>query len=387
MRAVRLKYLANCAAFVLALAALSLSGFGQEAGALPDGGQAEAPAAVEVCFVLDTTGSMGGLIAGAKAKIWSIANQLISADPPPRLRIGLIGFRDRGDEYVTKVFDLSEDIDAIYAHLQGFKAAGGGDAPESVNRALHEAVMQMGWSQGRDVLKVVFLVGDSPPHMDYQDDVKYQAICQGAVERDLIINTIQCGGNRRTARVWQEIARLAEGRYAAIGQTGDMKVLSTPMDDRLAELNAELGETIVPYGAAFERRAVRRKQATAEAAAASAVADRLAYNAVTGKVVQGGGDLLDAIREGATSVEALAPHELPEEMSGMSLREQEEYVRQVGERRDRLQAEAKELMKQRRAHIEVEEQRRAKEGGSASFDDEVSEMVREQGKRKGIQYK
>lgn len=32
--------------------------------------------AVEVVFVLDTTGSMGGLIAAAKEKIWSIANTL-----------------------------------------------------------------------------------------------------------------------------------------------------------------------------------------------------------------------------------------------------------------------------------------------------------------------
>ena len=37
---------------------------------------------IEVCFVLDTTGSMGGLIEGAKQKIWSIANEMISAHQP-----------------------------------------------------------------------------------------------------------------------------------------------------------------------------------------------------------------------------------------------------------------------------------------------------------------
>jgi len=40
--------------------------------------------------VLDTTGSMTGLIEGAKAKIWSIANQLIAARPTPRLKLALI---------------------------------------------------------------------------------------------------------------------------------------------------------------------------------------------------------------------------------------------------------------------------------------------------------
>jgi hypothetical protein len=32
---------------------------------------------IEVAFVLDTTGSMGDLIAGAKQKIWSIANTIV----------------------------------------------------------------------------------------------------------------------------------------------------------------------------------------------------------------------------------------------------------------------------------------------------------------------
>ncbi len=97
---------------------------------------------IEVCFVLDTTGSMGGLIEGAKLKIWSIANQMVAAKPTPNLKIALIGYRDRGDEYVTRLYGLSEDIDAVYANLQKFQAGGGGDTPESVNQALHEASAQ-----------------------------------------------------------------------------------------------------------------------------------------------------------------------------------------------------------------------------------------------------
>src|SRR2546422_8267436 len=77
---------------------------------------------IEVCFVLDTTGSMGGLIEGAKQKIWSIANEMISAQPTPELKLGLIGYRDRGDEYVVKSFSLTDDIDAIYGHLREFQA-------------------------------------------------------------------------------------------------------------------------------------------------------------------------------------------------------------------------------------------------------------------------
>ena len=128
---------------------------------------------IEVCFVLDTTGSMGALIEGAKQKIWSIANEMISAQPTPELKLGLIGFRDRGDDYVVKSFGLTDDIDAIYGHLREFQAGGGGDSPESVNEALAEAIHKMPWSSDNKVLKIIFLVGDAPPHMDYPNGPKY----------------------------------------------------------------------------------------------------------------------------------------------------------------------------------------------------------------------
>src|SRR5262245_6521271 len=57
---------------------------------------------IEVAFVLDTTGSMAGLIDGAKRKIWQIANQLADGKPAPDIQMALIAYRDRGDYYVTR---------------------------------------------------------------------------------------------------------------------------------------------------------------------------------------------------------------------------------------------------------------------------------------------
>ena len=102
---------------------------------------------LEVVFVLDTTGSMGGLIQAAKEKIWSIATTMASAQPAPEIRMGLVAYRDRGDAYVTRRVDLSEDLDSMYAALIDFQAAGGGDGPESVNQALHEAPGLLGAGQ------------------------------------------------------------------------------------------------------------------------------------------------------------------------------------------------------------------------------------------------
>lgn len=341
---------------------------------------------IDVVFVLDTTGSMGGLIEGAKAKIWSIANQMISAKPTPRLRVGLVGYRDRGDEYVTKRFDLSDDIDAIYGHLQGFQAGGGGDTPESVNQALHEAVHEMSWTPGRDALKIVFLVGDAPPHMDYPDDVKYPVTLQAAVKKDLIVNTVQCGSMSSTAPVWKEIASLAEGKYVAIGQTGDMQVVETPMDAELARLNREIGTTIVAYGSERERGAVMAKQAVAEAAAPAAAADRLAFNAATSKVVQGGGDLVDDLKEGRAKLSDLKVDELPAELSGKTPEQQKAYLARQEEKRKKLQAQVAGLVKERQAYLDAEAKKAAAAGKGSAFDVEVAGMLKEQAKRKNIAF-
>ena len=59
---------------------------------------APAGKSIEVCFVLDTTGSMGGLIDGAKRKIWSIANSIVAAEKGAHVRFALVPYRDRGDE-------------------------------------------------------------------------------------------------------------------------------------------------------------------------------------------------------------------------------------------------------------------------------------------------
>src|SRR5262245_46261232 len=242
---------------------------------------------IEVCFVLDTTGSMGGLIEGAKQKIWSIANEIISAKPTPNVKFGLIGYRDRGDEYVTRLTPLTDDIDAIYADLRKFQAAGGGDTPESVSQALDEAVRKISWSTDRSVLKIIYLVGDAPPHTDYADGPDYREVCTVAAKRDLIVNTVQCGRDSETQKVWTEIARKAEGQYVALAQTGNMIAVTTPYDKPLAELNVAIGKTIVAYGAPAARAETRAKQEVVELSAFSVAADRLSYNRKSGKVVQG----------------------------------------------------------------------------------------------------
>src|SRR5438874_10800260 len=346
----------------------------------------EAKPRIEVCFVLDTTGSMGGLIEGAKQKIWSIANEMISAKPTPELKLGLIGYRDKGDDYVVKSFQLTDDIDAIYAHLRGFEAAGGGDTPESVNEALAEAIDKMPWSQDRSVLKIIFLVGDAPPHMDYPDGPKYPDLCRVAAKKDLIINTIQCGQMAETKPIWQEIAKLSEGSYVGISQSGNVAVISTPMDKELTRLNERIGATLIPYGDSKLQAEVHAKYAMAASAPVSAMADRLRYNSKTGKAVQGRGELVDALNDKTLKIEEIDQKQLPTELQKLDRDELQKRIAQTRDERADLQKQIVEVSKKREAYIQSENKRLAAEGKGDAFDQKVTETLHAQAAKKGISY-
>lgn len=354
--------------------------------ATADETNAPAKSKIEVCFVLDTTGSMGGLIEGAKQKIWSIANQMVSAKPTPDLRVGLLAYRDRGDAYVTKLFDLTNDIDSVYASLQQLHAGGGGDTPESVNQALHEAVNRMSWNPDRQTLKIIFLVGDSPPHMDYSGEVQYPSVCKRAVRNDLVINTIQCGNNAETTMIWKQIADLSEGSFAAIPQSGGMVAVATPMDTELAELNRRVGSTLVAYGAVSERRMVAAKQAASESAPAAVTAERLHFNASTGVAVQGGGELLDAIAGGKVKLDAVEKDKLPDDLAKLDTPALKQELANRQKERSELQQRIQKLNKERETYIANERAKQATAGAADSFDAKVAATVQAQAARKGIAY-
>lgn len=325
---------------------------------------------VEVVFALDTTGSMSGLIEGAKRKIWSIADFLASGQPQPEVRIGLVAYRDLGDDYVTRFYDLSDDVDTVFAHLSSFRADGGGDTPEHVARALHDAVERTHWSEGDNVVKLVYLVGDAPPHTDYHDGYDYAAIARKAARMGIHVNTIRCGNDPSTAVAWDRIARLGDGDFSTIHQSGGVATVATPFDARMAELNRKLASTAIGYG--VHRGEVAAKAAAAAAAPAAIAADRASFAAKKKIAVSGDGDLLSDVEDGRAAIGHLAPTELPTEMRGMTPAQQKQFLDEKRAERDRISAEITRLAGERAQFLKSEA--KAKPHASA-FDDEVRHSV------------
>lgn len=336
---------------------------------------------VEVVFVLDTTGSMSAMIKGAKQKIWAMANHIASAQPTPEVKIGLIGYRDIGDAYVTKRYPLSTDLDEVFEHLMAFRADGGGDTPEHVNKALYEAVNKMQWSDG--AMKMVFLVGDAPPHTDYDDGYDYKKIAHDAGKKEIRIYTIRCGEDAETAMAWKEIAKIGHGTYATIEQSGGMVATRTPMDDELARLGLKLNETTVIYGDGESHRRFEGKMGAAAAAPASAAADRSGFYSKT-RAKLDADDITEKAAAGEVDVGRLEAEKLPEPMRAMAPEARRTYVADKKKARDEVLKEMKALTAKREAYIE--EAGKKAPAKPAALDSVVNGAITEQAKDYGLKY-
>jgi len=361
------KLLTGCVVATASLAIVASLFLSQRRSSVIPGNQANPPKqsaaaeSMDVVFVLDTTSSMSQLIEGAKRKIWSIASQLSTSNSDLDLRIGLVAYRDKTDEYVTKVVPLNSNMDEVYAQLRQFAAHGGGDGPEHVNKGLSDALHRMQWRSKAD--RHIFLVGDAPPHDDYNDTPKSHELAQKAKDKGIALHAIRCGHDMSTQYAWTRIAKLGGGTYASIAQNGGMKQVATRYDTELKRLNDKLSGSVVAYGKDADK--VRRHVTARKSMGAGASADNAFYAATAKKVMKG--DLVDEISSGAVDLEGVPEAELPSALQGKSIAEQRKWVKNVQKKRDKLKEKIRKLSAARRGVIK----RKKPASASPSFDETV----------------
>lgn len=349
-------------------------------------GQAQQSEEIEVCFVLDTTGSMSGLIQGAQSKIWEIANEIAKRDSKPIIRFSLVGYRDRGDAYVTKMAQMTDDLDAIHGELFKFKAAGGGDTPESVNQALNEAISKVKWSDDKKVKKVVFLVGDAPPHMDYEQDISYKTTCKLAKEKGIIINTIQCGSIASCTPIWRDIAARGMGEYVALPQNGGAIIIETPQDKKIAELSIKIYDSGIPYGDSKKRKFAAEKQYFSRDQAGKNASSNAYKNSCQnsfrgGSSVRawgGNDDLITEWGDKRITLKNLNRKHLPENLREKS---DKDLVIEINKRiklREETQKEIDKLQLKRTEYLKTEKAKLKKSDLENSFDERVEKLLKKQ---------
>ncbi len=207
----------------------------------------ETPARIplDLLFLLDATGSMSDEIDQIKATMLSISSRISDLPSNPDLRFGMVAYRDRGDDFITRTYHFETDVQEFLNSIRDVQADGGGDEPESLNEALHVAVGEPEWRQ--DAIRLVFLIADAPPHLDYAQDYDYAVEMVEASRQGIKIFPIASSGlSAQGEYIFRQIAIHTMGRFLFILYGG-----STPhsvgqysvenLDDLVVELvEAEL---------------------------------------------------------------------------------------------------------------------------------------------------
>jgi len=247
----------------------------------------------------------------------------------------------------------------------------------------------MSWSQSDDAYQVIFLVGDAPPHMDY-NEVRYPEIIASALSKGIVVNTIQCGEIPAAFEPWTQIASLGQGNYFQVDQAGGAVAYNTPFDEEIADLSAKLDDTRLYYGSAEEKDKMHRKVAATvkltEGASIASRARRGSFNAsAAGRTnLLGENELVDAIASGTVDLNDIEKDALPEPMAEMAAAEKLSYVAGLTNERADLQRQIQELSEDRDGYLA----KKVEEAGGlrSSLDQKIYDTVKEQAGKVGLEY-
>ena len=176
----------------------------------------------DILFIIDTTGSMGEEIHRLKETIEIIHDNLTAITPRPRIRFGLSLYRDKEDDYRTKLIPLTEDLETFRRELDKVEAGGGGDLPEDLQAALEDSVKKVRWNP--EGVRMAFIITDAPPHLDYGQKYTYIKAARDARAKGIKFFSVGTGGlNLQGEYVLRQLAQFTQGAYIFLtyGEKGE----------------------------------------------------------------------------------------------------------------------------------------------------------------------
>lgn len=339
---------------------------------------------IQVALLLDTSNSMDGLIEQAKARLWTIVNQVADTKKDGKKPLIQVALYEYGKSslpaetgYIRMVSPLTTDLDMVSEKLFSLRTNGGS---EYCGMVIERAARELGWSSNPRDLKLIFIAGNEP---FTQGPVHYATGIGRARERRISVSTIFCGDYTTGVQTsWKNGALLAGGDYFNIDHNSDVVHIPAPQDDRIAQLNKKLNKTYIPFGSSGRAMKKRQEVQDKEAAALSpsVLADRTSMKS---KSVYNNSrwDLADAYKSGKVDPAKIADDELPEEMKSMSSSERKKYVVRKLKDREEIQSKIKRLSSERDRYI-AEKQKLTPQ--NKTFGQAVMRSIKKEALKKGF---
>ena len=169
-------------------------------------------ARLDVAFLIDATGSMADEIDKLKRSMRSMADQIAQLPSRPDLCWALVAYRDRGDAFLVRGADFSNDLSAFQTQLAALQAGGGGDYPEALSEALHTAVHRLSW-RGEGTVRLLLLVADAPPHL-HRGAPHFDDELRGAQGRGIKLHAVGASGLDAVGEyAFRQAAQFTGGRF------------------------------------------------------------------------------------------------------------------------------------------------------------------------------
>ncbi len=320
-------------------------------------------AKIQLAILLDTSGSMDGLIDQTRNQLWQVVNEFSKSKKnglTPILEVALFQYGNstipQTEGYIQKLSNFTRELDKISEGLFSLTTNGG---DEYCGLAIKTAINSLQWSQNDSDIKTIFIAGNEP---FTQGPINYQEALNLARQSGITVNTI-FAGDFKVGMVtgWQSGALLAGGDYMSIDTDQRVVHIQAPQDQQIAELNAKLNQTYIPYGKEGKTKSARQEAQDLQsknistgllAQRAKSKASRFYDNADW--------DLVDAIGNGKmeqAELEEMDEQLLPEAMQVMSPQERKDYVEVQSKARQEIQQKIAELGKSREAYV-VEEKKK-----------------------------
>ncbi len=244
----------------------------------PDKNQAK----VQLAILLDTSGSMSGLIEQAKTQLWSIVNTFIQAKQNGRVPFVEVALYEYGNDglnaethWIRQIQPLTRDLDKISEELFSLRTNGGS---EFCGAVIKRAVGDLEWDTSPNTYKAIFVAGNEPFN---QGPVDPASACREAIGNGIIVNSIHCGSEQVGINTgWKAGPLLADGKYLVIDHNKAVVHVDAPQDKEILKWNTSLNETYVPIGQIGNQRLeIQREQdKLAEGAKGNAIQSRARKN-------------------------------------------------------------------------------------------------------------
>lgn len=345
---------------------------------------------IELAILLDTSGSMQGLINQARTQLWKIVNELATAKQNGQIPVMKVALYEYGksslpasEGYLRQIVPLTENLDQISEELFALRTNGG---EEYCGQVIQAATNGLKWSEDNDGLKMIFIAGNEGFN---QGKVDFKVVCPATVQKGITVNTIFCGPEQTGIQTgWKEGAMLADGSYLSINQGLEIVTPQTPYDQKLNELSRGINKTYLFYGTEIEQKNSISSQAAADSlsleAAPASGAERAAFKG-SGRY-RAKGDLVEAIAGKKIKLQELKEEELPAELKKLSPTERAALISEKQKDRKEIQLQIQELNKKRNLFIAEEMKKQKSQAKDNTFDAAVIRVIRTQAQKKKFQF-